>query len=86
MREDRIDSDFESGNLCRAYYRPEEPHEYYLLIENDLNTYGYNNWFFFRFTNAQSGPRRFTIVNLIKKTNFFAQGMLISIFSTQTHQ
>ncbi len=82
--EDRVDSDFESGNLCRAYLNTEiSMHEYYLLMENDLNTYGYNNWFFFRFRNHQSGVRRFNIVNFVKKTNFFAQGMLVSIYSVK---
>jgi cytosolic carboxypeptidase protein 2/3 len=59
----------------------EEEREFYLLIENDLNTYGYNNWFFFRLKNVDKGVRRFTMVNMIKKTSFFGQGMLISIFS-----
>lgn len=57
-----------------------------MLIENDLNTYGYNNWFFFRVRNQQKGVRKFCIVNLIKKTNFFNQGMLVSIFSVKKHQ
>jgi hypothetical protein len=77
---DRIDADFENGNLCRAYQGAEE-REYYLLVENDVNTYGYNNWFFFRCANAGTGVRRFTIANLIKKTSFFGQGMLVSVFS-----
>lgn len=64
----------------------DEEKEYYLLIENDLNTYGYNNWFFFRLKNRERGRRRFTIVNFIKKTSFFSQGMLISIFSARKRQ
>lgn len=82
QREERIDSDFESGNLCRAYSSMiSGEKEYFLLVENDLNTYGYNNWFFFRFRNQEKGTKRFHIVNLIKKTSFYNQGMLISIFS-----
>ena len=76
-----IDSDFESGNVCRAFINVEEEREFYVVIENDVNTYGYNNWFFYRFRNQEKGVRRFTIVNLIKKTSFFSQGMLVSIFS-----
>lgn len=83
---DRIDADFESGNICRAYVNSEEEKEFYLLIENDLNTYGYNNWFFYRIKNAKAGLRKFTIVNLIKKTCFFSQGMLISIFSVKKNR
>lgn len=51
------------------------------MMENDVNTHGYNNWFFFRCTTQSSGLRRFTLVNLAKKTSFFGQGMAISIFS-----
>jgi hypothetical protein len=84
---ERIDSDFEGGNICRAYLNIESPEkQYYMLIENDLNTYGYNNWFFFRVKNQDAGVRRFNIVNLIKKTNFFSQGMLISVFSVKNNQ
>lgn len=80
--EERIDSDFESGNLCRAYSTVlSGEKEYFLLVENDLNTYGYNNWFFFRFRNQERGTKRFHIVNLIKKTSFYNQGMMISVFS-----
>lgn len=83
---DKIDADFESGNLCRAYINTEEEKEFYLLIENDLNTYGYNNWFFFRLSNREKGVRRFTIVNFIKKTSFFNQGMMVSIFSLKKNR
>ena len=72
--------------MVRAYVNPEEDREFYLLIENDLNTYGYNNWFFFRVKNTNKGIRRFTIANMIKKTNFFSNGMLISIFSTKKNK
>lgn len=51
------------------------------MLENDINTYGYNNWFFFRCKIKSKGIRRFTIINFIKKTSFFGQGMHISIFS-----
>lgn len=51
------------------------------MIENDVNTYGYNNWFFFRYRNQGKGTVKFKIVNMIKKTMFFNQGMLISVFS-----
>jgi hypothetical protein len=57
-----------------------------LLIENDLNTYGYNIWFFFRFRIKKAGTRRFSIINCIKETPFFNQGMGISIFSVKQFQ
>jgi hypothetical protein len=36
--------------------------------------------------NSRKGVRRFTIANLLKKTSFFNQGMLISIFSVNKHK
>lgn len=82
---DQVDSDFESGNICRAYDLQDESRDFYLLTENDINTHGYNNWFFFRFRNGLAGTVRFNIANLAKKTFYFSQGMLISIFSMKRH-
>jgi len=56
------------------------------MIENDVNTYGYTNWFFYRFRNKDKGTKRFSIVNMIKKSLFYTQGMLISIFSRKKYQ
>ena len=80
---DQIDADFECGNLCRAYTRLDEKSDYYLLLENDINTYGYNQWFMFRVRNRGTGVRRFAIANLSKRTSFYAQGMLVSIHSRE---
>ena len=43
-------SNFESGNLHFVYRPKEEPLcsiIYYLFLQNDINTHGYNQWFFF---------------------------------------
>ena len=77
---DMIDSNFESGNLYCAYKSLSEL-EYYLILEKDINTYGYNNWFFFRLRNKEEGVRRFHIINIVKKTSLYRQGMKIAIFS-----
>lgn len=53
------------------------------MIENDINTYGYNIWFFFRLRNHKKGLRTFHLVNMIKKTDNFKKGMQISIFSVK---
>jgi hypothetical protein len=86
LLDDSIDADFESGNLCRAFVSTSEASEYFLMIENDTNTYGYNIWFFFRFRNMKKGQRTFNIVNMIKKTDNYKKGMQVSIFSMKKHQ
>jgi len=55
------------------------------MIENDINTHGYNNWFFYRVKNKAKGNKRFSIVNMVKKSLFYNQGMLISIFSRKRY-
>jgi hypothetical protein len=52
-----------------------------LLLENDINTYGYTNWFFFRVKNKIKDVIQIHIINLIKKAQTFNQGMMISVFS-----
>lgn len=56
------------------------------MIENDINTYGYNIWFFFRLRNRKKGLRTFHLVNMIKKTDNFKKGMQISIFSVKKYK
>lgn len=85
MIEDEIDADFECGNLCKAFVSHSEPNEYFLMIENDVNTYGYNIWFFFRFRNIKKGTKTFHLINMIKKTDNYKKGMQISIFSMKKH-
>jgi hypothetical protein len=56
------------------------------MIENDINTYGYNIWFFFRFRNLAKGVRTFSLVNMVKKTEMYKKGMQVSIFSKKRHE
>jgi hypothetical protein len=42
-----FDSNFESGNLKSAY-KVIDRDEYNLLMQDDINTYGYTQWFFFK--------------------------------------
>ena len=55
------------------------------MIENDINTYRYNIWFFFRFRNIKKGTKTFHLINMIKKTDNYKKGMLISIFSMKKY-
>lgn len=81
VEKDRIDSNIQSGNLSYAYTNVNNLDAYYLLIEQDTNTHGYTNWFFFRFRNVGVGRRKFYVLNLGKNVWFFRQGMKVSIFS-----
>ena len=45
-----FESRFESGNLLGAVKVSEE--EYDLVLQNDINTNGHTQWFFFRVSNT----------------------------------
>jgi len=61
-----FDSRFESGNLMLAYELSECPFEYHLLIQNDTNTRGYNQWFYFSVENMRAGQYyTLRLVNLV---------------------
>ena len=44
-------------------------------MQNDTNTKGYNQWFYFSFKNAKLKKVRFNIVNFIKKKLMFLDGV-----------
>ena len=45
-----FESRFESGNLFSAIKKSDN--EYNMLLQNDVNTSGHTQWFFFRCTNS----------------------------------
>ena len=56
--------------------------EYNLLLQNDINTNGYSQWFFFKVSNAiKDSTVRFNILNLYKHNSLFNAGMKIVIYS-----
>jgi len=61
-----FESRFESGNLALALKRSEC--EYDLFMQNDINTRGHTQWFFFRASNTQKGK---TVTFNIKNFVFF---------------
>ena len=76
----QFNSNFESGNLFRAYQR--EFNEYDLILQNDINTKGNNQWFYFSVKNVPKGMTlKFNIVNLTKKHSLFNLGMKPFVFS-----
>jgi hypothetical protein len=48
-----FESRFESGNLLAAFKMSDNC--YHCLIQNDTNTNGYSQWFFFRVSNTTKG-------------------------------
>ena len=50
--------------------------EYDLILQNDTNTKGYVQWFFFSFKNGKSKSVKFNIINCIKKHSLFEEGVL----------
>lgn len=42
----------------------------YLLLQNDINTHGYNIWFHFRVKAFQAGTYHFVIVNMARPIKF----------------
>ena len=75
-----FESRFECGNLSLVSKIAEV--EYNLLIQNDINTNGYSQWFFFKVSNTFKGLKaRFNILNLYKHSSLYKSGMKIVIYS-----
>lgn len=59
-----FESRFESGNLLAV--TKIEDFEYHLILQNDTNTVGYNQWFFFRVKNVKKGTTiKLNILNMV---------------------
>ena len=74
-----FESRFESGNLAAAL--KVNPNDYLLLLQNDVNTSGHTQWFFFRTTNVTPGQVRFNMLNLCKPDSLYNEGMKILVYS-----
>lgn len=77
-----FESRFESGNLHSAFLVGEN--SYQLVLQNDSNTNGYTQWFFFRMRNKKYNKSiKLNIINMSQKFSLFNEGMKISIYSEQ---
>lgn len=75
-----FESRFESGNLYLA--QKVSDHEYNLLMQNDINTQGHTQWFYFRTMNTRKGQTvKFNILNYSKPDSLFNYGMKVSMYS-----
>ena len=58
--------------------------EYDLLMQNDTNTLGHTQWFYFSVKNTRKGvPVKFNIMNYNKADSMFNYGMKVSVYSEQ---
>ena len=77
-----FESRFESGNLLAAF-KTEEENSYQLYLQNDTNTTGYIQWFFFSVSNTTKGKKiNFNIINLLRKKCIYSRGLQIMVYST----
>lgn len=76
-----FDSRFESGNLRKA--SKVNNVEYNLWLENDLNTKGHTQWFYFKvkYNSDKSSKIQFNILNLAKTYSLYKAGMKPVVFS-----
>eukprot|EP00397_Hematodinium_sp_SG-2012_P007112 GEMP01007154.1.p1 GENE.GEMP01007154.1~~GEMP01007154.1.p1 ORF type:complete len:735 (+),score=139.92 GEMP01007154.1:230-2434(+) len=77
-----FESRFEAGNLRRAVQVQE--FEYDLILNPDYNTKSYTQWFYFSVSNTRVGvPYRFNIINMVKSTSLYSEGMRPLMLSTK---
>ena len=92
-----FESNFESGNLQLAYLinsqeeelnsiennnNSREINNYQLFLQNDTNTNGHTQWFFFRITNGKKGQKiKLNIMNFQRKKTKYSQGLKIWYFT-----
>jgi hypothetical protein len=75
-----FESRFESGNLSYAAKVSES--EYNLLLQNDVNSKGHIQWFYFRVTNTTADLKvKFNILNFAKTDSLFNYGMKVLVYS-----
>ena len=75
----QFESRFESGNLFAAYQINDN--NYQLVLQNDTNTNGYNQWFFFKVMSNEKKTINFNIINMSQRYSLFNEGMKICVYS-----
>ena len=74
-----FESRFESGNLAAAL--KVNQNEYDLFVQNDINTLGHTQWFYFRVSNKSKITAKFNIKNFLKGESLFNAGMKVRVYS-----
>ena len=77
-----FESRFESGNLLCAFKIDDS--NYQLYLQNDTNTTGYIQWFFFRVSNIKRGKKvNINIINMLRKTSLYSHGLQVMCYSVK---
>lgn len=80
-----FESRFESGNLQLAHKVSDN--EYDLVLQNDINSKGHTQWFYFRVSNVKKGLKvKFNMLNMIKPKSLYNDGMKVLIYSEKKQQ
>ena len=80
-----FESRFESGNLSMALKVSND--EYNLVLQNDINSKGNTQWFYFQIKNTTKDlDVKYNIVNFTKKDSLYNFGMKILIFSEKENE
>lgn len=75
----KFESRFESGNLAVAIKVSET--EYDLLMQNDINTKGHTQWFYFKCAVNSKKTVKFNLLNFTKTDSLYNKGMQIFVYS-----
>jgi hypothetical protein len=81
-----FDSNFESGNLLSADRDMSRDACYHLMMQNDVNTYGCTQWFFFKCSNRCSGRATFYVNNFYKCESLYQRGMKVLVLSRKKYE
>ena len=80
-----FESRFECGNLQLVHKQSDS--EYNLVLQNDINSKGHTQWFFFRVQNTRAGQKvKFNLLNFVKPNSLFNQGMKPLIYSEMAYE
>ena len=80
-----FESRFESGNLQLAH--KQNDNEYDLILQNDVNSKGHTQWFYFRVANTQRNLKvKFNMLNMIKSKSLYNDGMKVLIYSQKRNE
>lgn len=75
-----FESRFECGNLWMALKISDN--EYDLILQNDINTKGHTQWYYFKVSNTRKDLKvKFNIINLRKLGSLYNSGMKIAVRS-----
>jgi len=80
-----FESRFESGNLQLVSKQSDT--EYDLVLQNDINSKGHTQWFFYRVANVKKGQKvKFNMLNMIKTKSLYNEGMKVMSYSEKRQE